>query len=547
MSLLKGVGLVMEMVMDNSIAKLGFAPVTGLALALLSHFAYSADNYKFDFGDGPVAAGYTQVKSTTKFSTSQGYGFESGKVKSVDRLWDDELVTDYLTCDGEMIFSVVLPQANYEVTVTFGDGENESETTIKAENRKLLFDRVTTASAVFSTQSVSLRRMETKSIDGRVTMNIKSRESDYYTWDNKLTFAISGKAPAVAAIEIKKKEDVLTLWLCGNSTVVDQLTAPWCGWGQMIPAFFKSSVAVANYAESGLTASAFMSMKRLDKLLTEVKKGDYVFVEFAHNDQKNATDLANYEKTLTSYNDKIKAKGAIPVFVTSTARQGELDPLTSVGGLPQKMRKLAQKLGVICLDLNQRVIELQKSLGKENYQLYMHTASDKTHFCEYGGYELARAMLLEIEEKIPELVKHFRSGYTPLNTSKPDPVNVLSLAMTPITEGGLIQVDESSSSEEDVFPESSSSVEIEKDTVNKDSVDKDSVNMKISALPSSRNWSVSKNGDGYMVRMGPINGSVRLFDPNGKLLFVHDLMSGETLQLPQMNTPVLLQVKPSYH
>ena len=400
--------------------------------------ANAAENYKFDFGDGPVANSYTQVKANTKFSESLGYGFESGTVKSVDRLWDDELITDFLTASDEMVFSVVLPQGNYEVTFIFGDGENESETTVKAENRKLIFDRVTTSGAVFSKQSVSLRRMETKSMDGSVTMSIKEREKGYYTWDNKLTFTISGKAPAVAGIEIQKKEDVTTLWLCGNSTVVDQMTAPWAGWGQMAPGFFKSSVAIANYAESGLTAKGFMSMKRLDKILADAKKGDYVFVQFAHNDQKNATDVADYEKTLTSYYDKIKAKGAIPVFVTSTARQGELDSLTSVGGLPERMRVLAKKLGVICLDLNRRSIELQKALGSEKYQLYMHTASDKTHFCEYGGYELARAMLLEISEKIPALRAHFRDDYQALNTGAPDPVNVLSLAKTPITEGGLI-------------------------------------------------------------------------------------------------------------
>ena len=428
--------------MKNFIEKLAFMPATIFALTLPFSFAYSADSYKFDFGDGPVAAGYTQIKSSTKFSESQGYGFESGTVKSVDRLWDDELTTDFLTCSGEMVFSVVLPQANYEVTVTFGDGENDAETTIKAENRKLLFDRVTTAGAVFSTQSVSLRRMETKSIDGSVTMKIKDRENGYRTWDNKLTFVISGKFPAVAGIEIKKKPDVTTLWLCGNSTVVDQLTAPWSGWGQMIPGFFKSSVAVANYAESGLTASGFLSMKRLDKILAEVRKNDYVFVEFAHNDQKNANDVANYENTLKSYCDKIKAKGAIPVLVTSTARQGELDPATSVGGLPEKMRKFAKSNGIICLDLNQRTVELQKALGSEKYQLYMHTASDKTHFCEYGGYELARAMLLEIEEKIPALKPHFRDDYEPLNTAKPDPTDVLSLPKDPITAGGLINVDE---------------------------------------------------------------------------------------------------------
>lgn len=430
------------------------------AVALLGAFTLvdAAENYKFDFGEGPVAAGYTQVKASTKYSDSQGYGFESGTVSSVDRLWDDDLTTDFLTAKGDMVFSVALPQGNYEVTFILGDGENESETTVWAENRKLMLDRITLAGGVFSRQTVSLRRMETRSMDGSVTMSIKDREKDYRTWDKKLTFVISGKAPAVAGIEIKRKDNVTTLWLCGNSTVVDQITAPWAGWGQMAPGFFKSSLAIANYAESGLTASGFYSMKRLAKILAEVKKGDFVTVQFAHNDQKNQNDVNNYEATLTKYANEIKAKGATPLFVTSTARQNETDPKTAVGGLPERMRALGKKLGVTVLDLNQHSITLGKALGGNKEKMYMYTASDKTHFCEYGAYELARANIEEIKAKVPELAKHLRDDHEAFDSSKPDPLDILTQAKTPITDGGLIQVEPKSSSSEET--DSSSSAEI---------------------------------------------------------------------------------------
>lgn len=432
--------------------------VTAAALLAAFSLAEAAENYKFDFGEGPVAAGYTQVKANTKYSDSQGYGFESGTVSSVDRLWDDDLTTDFLTAKGDMVFSVALPQGNYEVTFILGDGENESETTVWAENRKLMLDRVTLAGGVFSRQTVSLRRMETRSMDGSVTMSIKDREKDYRTWDKKLTFVISGKAPAVAGIEIKRNDNVTTLWLCGNSTVVDQIMAPWAGWGQMAPGFFKSSLAIANYAESGLTASGFYSMKRLAKILAEVKKGDFVTVQFAHNDQKNQNDVNNYETTLTKYANEIKAKGATPLFVTSTARQNETDPKTAVGGLPERMRALGKKLGVTVLDLNQHSITLGKALGGNKEKMYMYTASDKTHFCEYGAYELARANIEEIKAKVPELAKHLRDDHEAFDSSKPDPLDVLTRAKTPITDGGLIQVEPESSSSEET--DSSSSAEI---------------------------------------------------------------------------------------
>lgn len=516
---------------------------------------FAADNYKFDFGDGPVAAGFTQVKSNATFSEKLGYGFESGSVESVDRLWDDDLKTDFLTAKGEMVFSVVLPQGNYEITFIFGDGENESETTVWAENRKLIFDRVTTAGGVFSTQTVSLRRMEKKSIDGSVTMSLKDRENGYRTWDNKLTFTITGKSPAVAGIEIKRNDNVTTLWLCGNSTVVDQLTAPWSGWGQMASGFFKPSLAIANYAESGLTASGFYSMRRLNKILAEAKPGDYVTVQFAHNDQKNANDVANYEATLTKYVNDIKAKGAIPLFVTSTARQNELDPKTSVGGLPERMRALAKKLNVVYLDLNQHSINLQNALGSNKEKMYMYTAKDKTHFCEYGAYELARSIVEEIKAKVPALAAHLREDHVGFDSNKPDAFDVLTIAKTPITEGGLIQVEESSNS----LAESSSSEwggVAEGSSSSMVALAGTTIESSSSAVADSlggaaiknvakafSGWRVEKNGSAFTLNAATEAVTARVFDMNGRLIAAKNVAAGMSWTIPTNNMALLLQVK----
>lgn len=513
--------------------------VTVAALLAAFSTADAAENYKFDFGEGPVAAGYTQVKANTKYSDSQGYGFESGTVSSVDRLWDDDLTTDFLTAKGDMVFSVALPQGNYEVTFILGDGENESETTVWAENRKLMLDRVTLAGGVFSRQTVSLRRMETRSMDGSVTMSIKDREKDYRTWDKKLTFVISGKAPAVAGIEIKRNDNVTTLWLCGNSTVVDQIMAPWAGWGQMAPGFFKSSLAIANYAESGLTASGFYSMKRLAKILSEVKKGDFVTVQFAHNDQKNQNDVNNYEATLTKYANEIKAKGAIPLFVTSTARQNETDPKTAVGGLPERMRALGKKLGVTVLDLNKHSITLGKALGGNKEKMYMYTASDKTHFCEYGAYELARANIEEIKAKVPELAKHLRDDHEAFDSSKPDPLDVLTRAKTPITEGGLIQVEPESSSSEET--DSSSSAEIAEP---QSSSAEGTEGITAAESMASRN-AISGRIDGSKLRLEGIDGGahdISVFDMQGHRIAEFRAVQGSELYVTLRQGAYLVKV-----
>lgn len=513
--------------------------VTAATLLAAFSLAEAAENYKFDFGEGPVAAGYTQVKANTKYSDSQGYGFESGTVSSVDRLWDDDLTTDFLTAKGDMVFSVALPQGNYEVTFILGDGENESETTVWAENRKLMLDRITLAGGVFSRQTVSLRRMETRSMDGSVTMSIKDREKDYRTWDKKLTFVISGKAPAVAGIEIKRNDNVTTLWLCGNSTVVDQITAPWAGWGQMAPGFFKSSLAIANYAESGLTASGFYSMKRLAKILAEVKKGDFVTVQFAHNDQKNQNDVNNYEATLTKYANEIKAKGATPLFVTSTARQNETDPKTAVGGLPERMRALGKKLGVTVLDLNQHSITLGKALGGNKEKMYMYTASDKTHFCEYGAYELARANIEEIKAKVPELAKHLRDDHEAFDSSKPDPLDILTQAKTPITDGGLIQVEPESSSSEET--DSSSSAEIA-EPQSSSAEGTEGITAAESMMQSN---AISGRIDGSTLRLEGIDGGahdISVFDMQGHRIAEFRAMQGHELHVTLRQGAYLVKV-----
>lgn len=397
----------------------------GVILSLVPYSGY-AQNYKFDFGSGAVAPGYIKITPQTKYSSTLGYGIDKGNVSSVERVGNDALRSDYLTTTDELFFSVAVPQGNYDVTIIFGDASGPTATTVKAENRRLLFDRVSTNTGSFVSKTITVNRREVKSINGTVTMSIKDREKGYFTWDGILTLRFTGKKPAICALEIVKNDNAKTLFLCGNSTVVDQLSAPWCSWGQMIPYFFTPGVVVANYAESGLTAGSFLSMKRLDKIMADAKSGDYVFVEFGHNDQKSSTDTKNYANNLKTYRDKIKAKGAIPVFVTPTARQSENDPRTSIGGLAQEMRETAASLGVTYIDLNQMVTDLHKALGSNTKYLYMHTAGDQTHFCEYGGYELARCVMKGLEEKFPSLKNYFIPEYTTFDPSKPDPLYYLT-------------------------------------------------------------------------------------------------------------------------
>jgi lysophospholipase L1-like esterase len=384
-----------------------------------------AQTLKYDFGPGKMATGFMQVIATTKYSATTGFGFENtAGIVCVDRTTTDALRSDYCTGPKDFQFSVKVPQGNYQVTFILGDATESSETTIKVENRRLLFDRVMTTAGQTVSKTITVNRREPKSEDGSVTMTLKDRELTYFTWDDKLTFRFTGAKPAICSIELTKVNDAITLFLCGNSTVVDQLDEleeGWCSWGQTITRFFKPGVSIANYAESGLTSGGFLSMKRLTKLLADAKPGDYVFVEFGHNDQKNVADVAAYSEHLKAFRDQILAKQAIPIFVAPTAREGDTDPKVSIAGLAEEMRQTAKTLNVTLIDLNAMVITLTKALGTDKKSLYM----DGTHFTNYGGFELGRCMAKGIGELKNNLAPFLVNDIPVFDPAKPDPLNYL--------------------------------------------------------------------------------------------------------------------------
>src|SRR5438105_1929909 len=111
-------------------------------------------DYKFDFGPGPVAPGYTQVMPGNIYSRDAGFGFEPGaQIACIDRGGKDVLKSDFCTSENPFYFSVALPEGNYNVTIRFGDMAAESITTIKAELRRLMLEKVETKPGKFETRT----------------------------------------------------------------------------------------------------------------------------------------------------------------------------------------------------------------------------------------------------------------------------------------------------------------------------------------------------------------------------------------------------------
>jgi hypothetical protein len=211
--------------------------------------------FKFDFGEGKVAKGYKQVLAASKYDPAIGYGFEmSQALESIANAGSDALTCDYITSKTPFFFSVRLPEGNYNVKVMLGDTKGNSVTTIKAECRRLMVKEVSTVNGKTTTASFAVHIRDSIIRPSNEKVRLKPREIDYLHWDDKLTLEFNNKEAKVCGIEIEKVDGIPTIFLAGNSTVVDQSQEPWASWGQMFPSFFQGGkVAIGNYAESGET------------------------------------------------------------------------------------------------------------------------------------------------------------------------------------------------------------------------------------------------------------------------------------------------------
>lgn len=419
----------------------------GLFLCTLNAKAQTVP-MRFDFGHGKLMPGYTKVTTDTKYSDETGYGFDkySTDLQAADGQTKNALLTDYITSEKPFYFSVRLPDGNYDVKVKIGDALGTSAATVRAECRRLMINNTATGKGKFATLNFtvhvkdSLIRNEKNEVVSKV--RIKEREVGYLHWDNKLTLEFNGAAPKICAVEITPNTTAATVFLAGNSTVVDQDKEPWAAWGQMIPSFFQAKkIAVANYAESGEALNSFRSAKRLEKILSLMKKGDYLFVEFGHNDMKQKGEgvgaFTSYKKELLRYIADVKAKGGIPVLVTSMHRRsfdsaGHI--INTLGDYPEAVRQAARETNTALIDLNTMSKTLYEAWGPvESIKAFVHYPAntfpgqdkkleDNTHFNTYGAWQIAKCIVKGINDAKLGIAASLRKDNVPFDPAHPDPV-----------------------------------------------------------------------------------------------------------------------------
>lgn len=409
------------------------------------------EDLKFDFGKGSLESGYIRITGDMAYNPERGYGFESeSAVADIQRDQEDPLLQDYCTSERPFRFHVDLPEGDYRVKLIFGDENDSTCTIVKAESRRLMLESVKTAPGHYLSKTIMVN-VRTPIICTGDTIRLKSREYPYLNWDNKLSLEFNGPGPVINAMEITPVSDVLTVFLAGNSTVVDQEYEPWCSWGQMITNFFSDDIVVTNLAESGEALKSFKWENRLMKLLCMVDTGDYVFIQFGHNDQKPESSayvepFGGYQTELKDYIAQIRARGGNPVLV-SPVRRRQFDStgvlINTHGDYPRAMQEVAEEESVPFIDLNAMSKVLFETMGAEgSKKAYVHypahsfpdqdkALADNSHFNNYGAWELAKCILQGIIDQdlaLKKFIIHFDSW----DPGKPDDYGSLSIPLSPL-------------------------------------------------------------------------------------------------------------------
>mgnify|MGYP002236990560 FL=1 len=228
---------------------------------------------------------------------------------------------------------------------------------------------------------------------------------------------------------------VITIFMIGDSTMANKKIDggnPERGWGMVLPGFFSEDIRIDNHAANGRSSKSFISEGRWEKVISKVKKGDYVFIQFGHNDEKadstRHTDPGStFDENLRRYVNETRAKGGIPVLFNSIVRRNFVQPKDDAiakecppqhrgkreqpkegtvlfdthGAYLDAPRNVAKELGVTFIDMNKITHDLVQGLGPvESKKLFMFVEpnqvpafpkgrEDNTHLNVYGARTIA--------------------------------------------------------------------------------------------------------------------------------------------------------------
>jgi len=263
-----------------------------------------------------------------------------------------------------------------------------------------------------------------------------------------------------------QQEKTTTIFIIGDSTAAKKdlsTGSPERGWGMALQCYFTDPIRVDNHAVNGRSSLSFINEGRWDKVLSLIRPGDYVIIQFGHNDEKPKADRhtdpgSTFDYNLAKYVRETREKGGIPILMNCVVRRNytlkvdqkkddeslrnttfkdapkviEGDTLVDTHGLYRVApRDVAQRMNVHFIDANKITHDLETSLGKEgSKKLHMwykpgeHPAlpkgrQDNTHYNIWGAHQVAKLLADALCEEIP-LLKKYRANDKPCRMEKPD-------------------------------------------------------------------------------------------------------------------------------
>jgi len=232
-----------------------------------------------------------------------------------------------------------------------------------------------------------------------------------------------------------------TLFMIGDSTMADKPVIPpnpERGWGQLLPLYFENGVRIENHAVNGRSTKSFIDQNRWQAVTNRLHPGDYVIIQFGHNDEKSKDPgrytgpFGGFKANLARFISETREHGATPILATPIARRkfddhGKL--VDTHGDYVPAVREVAREQQTALLEMNARSVELFASMGPERskklfdwidpgeFQQYPQGLSDDTHFNAYGASRICDLAAVEIEAQVPRLAarlkRHSASGTNP--------------------------------------------------------------------------------------------------------------------------------------
>ena len=273
---------------------------------------------------------------------------------------------------------------NYNVTFVLG-GATAGKTEVQSETLREVLAELGTNAGQTSRYSFTLNVREP---EGQPIQAVSAGTPGFDMY-------FLGSAPLLDGIGYATASNPTVLYIAGDSTVCDQTDPEYAGWGQLLPPYFNLGLSVANYADSGESSASFLGSGKLwGAIKGAMKSGDYVFIQFGHNDK--TISAADFKTNITAYVTQTKAKNAFPVLVTPiaratfsgntvTAQHQHTDSAGNLVDLPAIIRQVAVSENVPVIDLTAITTDWLTQVGPKGWQAYHALGTDATHTNRAGA------------------------------------------------------------------------------------------------------------------------------------------------------------------